>query len=135
MKRRNFITTLLGLVGSGTVASSSASSLTKTKSEPLLIQQSSVSGFEYHDGTQLYSEFKLGDRLTLKRAPQNSFDKNAVEVHWRSRMIGHIPSIQNTAISQMLDRDEQLTAIISQLKQSDVPWQKLEVAVYLGSKA
>ena len=99
MKRRNFITTLLGLVGSGTVSASYASS--QSKSKPLLIQQSKVSGFQYHDGAQLYSEFKLGDTLTLKRAPENTFDKHAVEVHWRNHMIGHIPSNQNAAISQM----------------------------------
>lgn len=133
MKRRSFITTLLGLVGSGTVSASYASS--QSKPEPLLIQQSNVSGFQYHNGAKLYSEFKLGDTLILKRAPQNPFDKHAVEVHWRSHMIGHIPSIQNTAISQMMDRGEQLTANISQLKQTDIPWQKLELAVYSDSNA
>ena len=135
MKRRNFITALLGLAGSSTASVSYARSQSKTESQPLLIQQSKVSGFQYHDGAQLYSEFKLGDTLTLKRAQENSFDKHAVEVHWREHMIGHIPSIQNTAISQMMDRGEQLTANISQLNQSDVPWQKLELAVYCGSNS
>lgn len=130
MKRRSFITALLGLAGSSTVTASYARSQSKPKS--LLIQQSKVSGFQYHVGVQLYSEFKLGDTLTLKRAPQNAFDKHAVEVYWRSHMIGHIPSIQNTAISQMMDRGEQLTANISQLNQSDVPWQKLQLAVFCG---
>ena len=131
MKRRNFITALLGMVGSGTVSTSFARS--QSKPEALLIQQSKVSGFQYHDGAQLYSEFKVGDTLTLKRAPQNPFDKHAVEVHWRSHMIGHIPSIQNTAISQMMDRGEQLTASISELNQTDIPWQKLKLDVYHGS--
>ena len=130
MKRRNFITALVGLVGSSTASVSYAGS--QSKSKALLIQQSKVSGFQYHDGAKLYSEFKLGDTLTLKRAPENTFDKHAVEVHWRDHMIGHIPSIQNTAISQMMDRGEQLTASITQLEQTDVPWQKLEMAVYCG---
>lgn len=133
MKRRNFISTLLGLAGGSTVSASYASSQSKPKSQALLIQQSKVSGFQYHDGAQLYAEFKLGDTLTLKRAPLNAFDKHAVEVHWGSHMIGHIPSIQNTAISQMMDRGEQLTANISQLKQTDVAWKKLTLDVYCGS--
>ena len=132
MKRRNFITTLLGLIGSSTVSAGYISSHSKPVPGALLIQRSEVSGFQYHDGEQLYSEFKLGDALTLKRAPQNPFDKHAVEVHWRGVMIGHIPSMQNTAISQMMDRGEKLTACISQLNQSDNSWQKLQLAVYCG---
>lgn len=132
MKRRNFITALLGLVGGSTVSASYAGSQPKNESGVLLIQQSSVSGFQFHEGEQLYTEFQLGDTLSLKRAPENSFDTNAVEVYWREHMIGHIPSSQNSAISQMMDRGEKLTARISQLNQSEFPWEKVRLAVYCG---
>lgn len=128
MKRRNFLTTLLGFAGSSIVPTSYAR--TQPKSESLLIQHSELAGFQYYEGKRLFHELKIGDKLTLKREAENPFDKRAVEVYWQGHMLGHIPRNQNAAISQMIDRKETLTANITQLSDEQNPWQKIKLAIY-----
>jgi hypothetical protein len=47
-------------------------------------------------------------------------------------MLGHIPRVGNMAISQMMDRGEQISAKITALSQSDSSWQRIQIAIYLN---
>jgi hypothetical protein len=47
------------------------------------------------------------------------------------RRIGYIPRSENTAISQLMDRGERLSASIAALEQSANPWRRVRVAVEL----
>lgn len=63
------------------------------------------------------------------REPQNPYDPRAVRVDWRGHKLGYVPRIENTAVAQMLDRGERLTARILQLRESHDPWERVRLVV------
>lgn len=97
---------------------------------PLLLQASSLAGFQYYAGEKLWSQMKPGDGLELRRAPENPYDKRAVEVWWQGNMLGHLPRLDNAAVSQMLDRGVELHAMIATMQQSNSPWQRIKLEVW-----
>ncbi len=45
-----------------------------------------------------------GDRLQLVRDPENTHDRNAIQIHWRNeRMLGHIPRTVAADVAPLLD--------------------------------
>lgn len=50
-------------------------------------------------------------------------------------LLRHIPRMANIAVNQIFDRGEALIAKITLLKQSDNPWQRMQVNVYLDANA
>jgi len=100
-------------------------------STSLLIQTSPLAGFQYYAGEKLWAKMRQGDLLDMLREPGNPYDKRAVALFWNGYKIGYIPRRENTAITQMLDRQMSLTANISNLNQSDDPWERIEITIGL----
>lgn len=98
----------------------------------LLIQESPLAGFQYHQGERLWPRLRPGQPLTLVREPHNPYDPRAVRVDWRGRKLGYLPRHENTAVSQMLDRGAPLTARILRLRQSPDPWERVRLGVELS---
>ena len=96
-----------------------------------LLQVSPVAGFQYHEGERVWHHLRAGDALALSREPRNPFDARAVRLDWEGRKLGYVPAMANTAISQLLDRDQSLDAVITRLRESPDPWNRVEFAVYL----
>ena len=128
MNRRGFFTLLLG-AGLGPWA---ARLRAQCPRPCLLIQASPLAGFQYHQGERLWPQFQPGQPLTLAREPANPHDPRAVRVDWRGHKLGYLPRLENTAVSQMLDRGEPLTARILQLRDARDPWARVRVAVELS---
>jgi len=133
MKRRSFIQTILGITGITVMPGSVA--VAKPETRNILLQECELAGFQYYEGERLYPELRVGDDVTLKRAPQNKYDKRAVEVRWKGQMLGHIPRIANTTISQMLDRNEPISTHISTLTTAYDPWKRIKLEIYWGETA
>ncbi|QOJ22097.1 MAG: HIRAN protein [Gammaproteobacteria bacterium] len=93
------------------------------------LQISPVAGFQYHHGATLWPQLATGQPLTLIREPGNRFDQRAVRIDWQGEKLGYIPAKDNAAVSQLLDRGEQLSALIVGLKKSNNPWERIEVEV------
>jgi hypothetical protein len=127
MKRRDFLTALLAILA----ASPAAKAWAASPRRGLLIQESPLAGFQYHAGESLWGWMCEGDVLTLAREPQNPYDPKAVRVDWQGRKLGYVPRMENTAVAQMLDRGERLTAHIVRLKDSLDPWKRVWLAVVL----
>jgi hypothetical protein len=127
MKRRKFLQILFG--GLAAVPLSITAKLLPGRR--LLIQQSALAGFQYHQGEAVWPKLSVFDPLQLVREPSNRFDKQAVRVEWRGQKLGYLPRTENTAVAQMLDRGERLTANIVQLELSDSPWQRVRLVVQL----
>lgn len=119
--RRGFLRSLLGSAGLVLVPQVA----TAVPRRQLLIQESSIAGFQYHQGETAWPGMKIGDALTLVRQSHNPHDARAVAVYWRDAMIGFVPRAENTAVAQMLDRGEPLCAAIIHLKQDADPWQRV----------
>jgi len=101
----------------------------------LLIQESPLAGFQYHQGEHLWPRLCPGDPLALVREPDNPYDPRAVRVDWHGHKLGYVPRRENTAVSQMLDRGERLEAHIAELRQSFDPWQRIALAIWLEGAA
>ncbi|MDQ6954051.1 MAG: HIRAN domain-containing protein [Mariprofundaceae bacterium] len=97
----------------------------------VIVQQSPVAGFQYHQGEKNFHRLCLGTALHLKREADNKYDKNAVAVFYKDNKLGFVPRADNTAIAQMLERGEQLFTRIVKLEQSKSPWDRVRFEVVL----
>lgn len=97
----------------------------------VLLQASPVAGFQYHAGDDVWHLLRVGDPLALVREAANPHDERAVRLEWEGEKLGYIPARDNAAISQLLDADQCLDAVIAGLAESADPWERVEVAVYL----
>lgn len=123
MNRRRFLTGLLAATGLAT------GSARARPARRLLIQESAVAGFQYHQGEVVFDRLAVGQPLDLVREPDNRFDRRAVRLDWQGHKLGYLPRAENAAVAQMLDRGERLTATISQRRAEANPWRRLAVRV------
>ncbi|MGI9250766.1 MAG: HIRAN domain-containing protein [Pseudohongiellaceae bacterium] len=143
MNKRSFLQALVGAGGlglsslaSGKIINQGAAwgnTLSGTTGRALLIQTSPLAGFQYYEGERLWSKMKPGDNLRLCRAPENKYDNQAVEVWWQDKMLGHIPRMANTAVSQMMDRGDMLYGTINTMTESDDSWKEIALDVWRES--
>lgn len=97
----------------------------------ILVQNSPLAGFQFHEGKQLWKELKVGDALTLVREPDNPHDPRAVRVDWNGHVLGYVPRAENEAVARQLDRGNRLEARIVRLNKSRDPWKRVEFEVFL----
>jgi hypothetical protein len=93
------------------------------------IQESPIAGFQFHRGEAVWASLNVGDALKLIREPSNDNDPDAVAVYFCGEKLGYVPRAENSAVSQMLDRGENLEARISRLLVDDDPWQRIRITI------
>jgi hypothetical protein len=96
-----------------------------------LIQKCPLAGFQHHDGENLWRYVTVGDRLELRREPDNPHDRNAIRVDWNGRKLGYIPADQNRTTALMLDNHITLEARIGGLERHTNPWRRVAVEVWM----
>jgi len=101
------------------------------QSVKLLVQSSPLAGFQFYAGKQIWSEMKVGDRLTLVRESDNVRDSNAVRVDWRDIKLGYLPRAENRTVATEMDRGAAVEGRIARLAEHRDPWKRLRVDVYL----
>jgi hypothetical protein len=104
------------------------------ESVKILVQSAALAGSQYYAVSEVWSQIRPGDRLTLTREPDNRHDRNAIRVDWNGRQLGYVPRAENRAVAAALDRGEQLEARVSRLRAIDEardPWQRVVFEVYL----
>ena len=135
MERRSFLDSILAaaatlpFTGRARAAGQSQELHERGAERELLIQESPVAGFRYHDGESVWSRLSAGDSIELLREPANPYDRRAVAVYWGESKLGYVPRAANTACSQMLDRGERFTARIKRLRESPDPWKRVELSI------
>jgi hypothetical protein len=97
----------------------------------IIVQQSPLAGFQYHEGKALWDMMRTGDTLRLVREPHNPHDANAVRVEWRGEMLGYVPRRENGDVARQMDRGAPVKARIVKLKEARNPWQRVEFEVYV----
>jgi hypothetical protein len=100
----------------------------------ILLQESPLAGFQYHQGERLWPRLREGQPLTLTREPDNLHDPRAVRIDWQGHRLGYLPRTENTAVSQLLDRGERIGARIARLRETPDPWGRIGVSVELELK-
>lgn len=126
MNRRRFFISLAALAAAPlAVARPTAPAATRR----ILLQESPLAGFQYHEGERLWPHLREGQPLTLSREPDNPRDSRAVRIDWWGRKLGYLPRVENTAVSQLLDRGERIGARIVRLRDGPDPWRRIGIRV------
>jgi len=131
MERRSFIKTLLGLPLLIPFKGMFPRLESKRNKKDILIQKSPIAGFQYYEGERLWKKLSIGDMVQLNREPDNPYDKKAVEIYWKDRKLGYLPRVENTAVTQMMDQGQEITARIKSKQKNWNPWERLTVEVWL----
>lgn len=129
MLRRNFLTSFLKISGLFALV---RPAIAAAPGRAILLQTSPIAGFQYHAGESVWPQLRRGQALDLIREPRNRYDGKAVRIEWHGHILGYVPCVQNTAVAQMLDRGERLTAWIADLHLSSDPWERIELAISIG---
>jgi hypothetical protein len=95
----------------------------------ILLQDSPLAGFQYHQGKALWLEMKVGDMLTLVREPDNPYDSKAIRVDWKGHKLGYVPRRENADIARIMDNGAKLEARITRLAESRDPWQRVRFEI------
>ena len=90
-----------------------------------------LAGSQYHEANEQWGKMQVGDRLTLRREPDNRHDDNAIRVEWRGHMIGYLPRARNRILADALDRGERLSGRILRLDADPDPWRRIEIEVFI----
>ncbi|MGA7180608.1 MAG: HIRAN domain-containing protein [Thiobacillaceae bacterium] len=103
----------------------------------ILLQDSPLAGFQYHEGKALWSQLKTGDALTLTREPDNPYDANAIRVDWQGHKLGYVPRRENADVARLMDKGQRLQGRITRLQKVRNPWERVrfEVLVPIGQNA
>ena len=126
MNRRTFFRQLFGSIGAVV-----ASPVAVADSRSVVIQESPVAGFQFHQGEAAWPSLFTGAPLALLREPSNPHDADAVAVYFKTKKLGYVPRAENRAVAQMMDRGECLEASISKLSISENPWQRIRMTITL----
>ncbi len=97
----------------------------------VLVQSSPLAGSQYYALSSVWGEIRTGDKLLLKREPENRHDANAIRVEWNGHQLGFVPRAENRALAAAMDRGEKVEARVARLKRHRNPWQRVEFEVYL----
>ena len=97
----------------------------------ILIQNSPLAGFQFHEAKLVWDRLRIGDALRLVREPDNPHDAKAVRVEWNGHLLGYVPRAENEALSRQLDLGNRLEARIVRLLKHRDPWKRIEFEVFL----
>lgn len=100
----------------------------------ILLQESPLAGFQFHEGKLIWGELRVGDPLQLVREADNPHDGKAVRVEWQGNFLGYVPRADNEAVARLLDRGTRLEARIARLRESRNPWQRVLFEVYVAER-
>lgn len=97
----------------------------------VLVQSSPLAGSQYYALSSVWGEIRPGDKLLLKREPENRHDANAVRVEWNGHQLGYVPRAENRALAAAMDRGDKVEARVARMKRHRNPWQRVEFEVYV----
>ena len=93
-----------------------------------------VAGFQYHEGPAIIDRLRPGQRLSLRREPDNPHDRRAIAVYAGNRRIGYIPRAINTIPADMLDQGQPLVAVVRTVNPKAPPWYAVEIEVRIPAQ-
>jgi hypothetical protein len=116
MKSADFIAGFLGARGPSVRR---AIPETVLKPRRILLHECPVAGFQHHRGEGVWGFLRPGDALQLRRERHNVHDRYAVGVWFRNEPLGYLPQTDNRE------------AHISRLLESDNPWRRIRISVFM----
>ena len=105
--------------------------LIRPLSHEILLFDSYVAGTTYIEDESVFDEIREGDKLVLKREPENRFDENAILVNdGKNRKLGYIPEKDNIVFARLMDAGKYLTAKINDIDPYG-SFRKISIGIYL----
>ena len=105
--------------------------LIKPLSHEILLFDSYIAGTAYIEDEAVFDEIREGDKLVLKREPENRFDGNAILVlDSQKRKLGYIPEKDNVVFARLMDAGKYLTAKVNDLDPYGL-FRKISISIYL----
>jgi hypothetical protein len=98
-----------------------ASSITNAADPPsarIFVQNAPLSGAVYYDAQAIWSQMKVGDRLSLVREASNPHDTHAIKLQWQGHMLGYVPRRDNTDLARQMDHGARVEARITELRRA-----------------
>ncbi len=96
--------------------------------------QTNVAGIQYYSGLFLVNAgiIREGQRLLLRREPDNPYDEKAIEVFTEGgEKVGYIPRDRNEVISSIMDQGIPVHAVVFSIHRDTIPWDTLHIEVYM----
>ncbi len=86
---------------------------------PVRVLFTRVNGEPYYEASTSVPTLAAGDRVMLRREPDNPHDRRAIEVLDRAgRKLGYVARIDNSAVARMMDAGERFEARIARLNRA-----------------
>ena len=105
--------------------------LIKPLSNEIMLFGSYVAGTSHISDQSIFDDLKTGDKVILKREPDNRFDENAILVlDEKSRKLGYIPEKDNLVFTRLMDAGKYLTAKITDID-TDYAFVRISIDIYL----
>lgn len=128
MIRRNFLK-LFTLFGANATlsAKNSIDSIKEIELTSIELNECYIAGLQYYAGKNI--DASRISFLSLKREPDNKFDRNAIEVYDKQVKIGYIPRIENKIIAKMMDQNIRIVAKVTKFN-ADETYHRIKVKLY-----
>lgn len=98
------------------------------------LQQLPLAGFEHHEAARLWRYLRTGQALQLSREHTNPADARAVRISWLGEQLGYLPRCSNFLASDLLDHGGEVIARIHTLRETDDPWARIDLDLYLTDR-
>jgi len=138
MKRRDFITKMLGL---GTLLSlpplTFLSIEQKRKFEwiknslSIPLYECYVRGMWYYQGKNYTHKIYKHDALDLVRQPGNTYDKYAIEIYWSGIKMGYLPKYENVVLANLIDNGMLLKSVVNGVYPDNDLQERIKINVQL----
>ena len=107
-RRRDVIQALCGLLGVGTLATRRVRAAAPRQ---ILLARLHVAGTAYYDAEAAADRLRPGQRLALRRQPENRYDALAIEVLGpEGHKLGYVPRRRNEMPARLMDAGKRLSA-------------------------
>ncbi len=105
--------------------------LLKPLQNEIMLFKTYIAGITHLDDDEPVDELETGDKLILKRQPENRFDENAILVlDQKERKLGYIPEKDNIVFTRLMDAGKYLTAKVVDIN-DDNYFRKVGIEIYL----
>ena len=103
----------------------------KPLQKEILLFETYIAGTMYIEDESLIDALNLGEKLTLKREPQNAFDEKAIRVDNKDgKKLGYVPEKDNLVFSRLMDAGKMLYAEVVKVREK-IGYTQVDIEIYL----
>lgn len=103
----------------------------KPLQKEILLYETYIAGTMYIEDESLIDALNLGEKLTLKREPQNAFDEKAIRVDNKDgKKLGYVPEKDNLIFSRLMDAGKMLYAKVLKVREK-IGYTQVDIEIYL----